>query len=120
MGKKAKVENPFVGIWRIVSMSGFDEKYLHEEVQAFVEFDERNTGEFEFGCVHGYMDCRLTSREGQPAIEWTWDGNDEIDQAQGRGWAVLKGGELHGIIFFHQGDDFDFVAKKKGGKKTKR
>jgi hypothetical protein len=37
---------------------------------------------------------------------------DEMDPAQGRGWAVLKGDELHGRIFFHQGDDYGCVAKR--------
>jgi hypothetical protein len=41
--------------------------------------------------------------------------------AQGRGWAVVEGDELHGMIFFHGGDDSEFVAKKRtSGKKTKR
>ncbi len=40
------------------------------------------------------MDCRLTTRDGEPAVEWTWDGNDEMDQAQDRGWTVVKGDEL--------------------------
>ena len=62
--------------------------------------------------VHGQMDCRLTTRDGEPAVEWTWDGNDEMDPAQGRGWAVVRGGELHGMIFFHGGDDSEFVARK--------
>lgn len=57
------------------------------------------------------MDCRLTIRDGETAVEWTWDGNDEMDPAQGRGWAVVKGNELHGMIFFHGGDDSEFVAK---------
>src|SRR5262249_37304534 len=48
----------------------------------------------------------------EAAVESTWDGNDEMDPAQGRGWAVLKGDELHGMIFFHQGDDSGFVAKR--------
>jgi hypothetical protein len=43
-----------------------------------------------------------------------------MDRAQGRGWAVVKGDELHGMIFFHGGDDSVFVEKKKGEKKTKR
>ena len=43
-----------------------------------------------------------------------WDGNAEMDAAQGRGWAVLKGDKLHGMIFFHGGDDSEFVAKKAG------
>ena len=40
-----------------------------------------------------------------------------MDPAQGRGWAGLKGDELHGMIFFHGGDDSEFVAKKKAMKR---
>jgi len=36
-----------------------------------------------------------------------------MDAAQGRGWAVVTDDELHGMVFFHQGDDSEFVAKKK-------
>jgi len=32
----------------------------------------------------------------------------------------VKGDELNGMIFFHLGDDSEFVAVKKDGKKTKR
>lgn len=117
MAKKAKVENPFVGIWRIVLMPDFDEKYLHEEVQAFIEFDDRGNGEFQFGYVHGFMDCRLTRLISESVVEWTWDGNDEMEPAQGRGIAAIKGKELHGTIFFHQGDDYGFVARKSLRKK---
>jgi hypothetical protein len=38
-----------------------------------------------------------------------------MDPAQGRGWAVRKGDELHGMIFFHSGDDSEFVAKNAEG-----
>ena len=88
--------------------------------EGYVQFDDKGGGEFHFGYVHGDMDCRLTTRDGEPAVEWTWDGNDEMDPAQGRGWAVVKGEELHGMIFFHGGDDSEFVAKKaKEGKRKK-
>ena len=121
MAKKSKATNPFVGRWRIVSMSEWDEEYLHEEVQAYIEFDERESGEFHFGHVQGFMDCRSTQRDSEPAVEWTWDGNDDMDSVQGRGWAVLKGAELRGMIFFHQGDESEFVAKKvKTSRRTKR
>jgi hypothetical protein len=43
---------------------------------------------------------------------------DEMDPCTGRGWAVLEGDELHGMIFFHQGDESGFVAKR--GKTSKR
>src|ERR1700722_2019299 len=122
---KSKKESPFVGRWRIVSMSAWDEDFIDEEEEGFFEFDENGSGEFHFGYVHGHMDCRLTTRDGEPAVEWTWDGNDEMDPAQGRGWAVVKNGELHGMIFFHSGgDDSEFVAKRVAapgsGKRKKR
>ena len=28
-----------------------------------------------------------TQRDGRPAVEWTWEGNDEENGASGRGWA---------------------------------
>ena len=95
-------------------MSAWDEGYINEEAEGYFEFDDRGGGQFHFGYVHGDMDCRLTTRDGEPAVEWTWNGNDEMDPAQGRGWAVVRGGELHGMIFFHgAGDDSEFVAKRK-------
>jgi hypothetical protein len=110
---KPKPKSPFAGRWRIVSMSAWDEAYIDEEEEGFFEFDEKGSGQFHFGYVHGNTDCRLTTRDGEPAVEWTWDGNDEMDTAQGRGWAVVKDEELHGMIFFHSaGDDSEFVAKK--------
>lgn len=111
MAKKSKEANPFLGRWRIISMSAWDEDYIDEEEEGYFEFDDKDGGEFHFGYVHGHMDCRFTTRDGEPAVEWTWDGNDEMDPAQGRGWAVVKGNELHGMIFFHGGDDSEFVAK---------
>jgi hypothetical protein len=111
MGKK-KQESPFTGRWRIVSMSAWDDDFLDEEVEAYIEFNDRGWGDFHFGNVQGNMDCRQTSRDGEPAVEWSWDGNAEMDAAQGRGWAVLRGDELHGMIFFHGGDDSEFVARR--------
>jgi hypothetical protein len=117
MGKaKPKPKSPFEGRWHL-SMPGWDEKYINAEVQAFLEFAADGTGEFQFGYVHGWMNCRLTTRDGQPAVEWTWEGNDEMDPAMGRGWAVLKGDELHGMILFHDGDDSEFVATRTEGQK---
>jgi hypothetical protein len=119
MAKKTKATNPFTGRWRIISMSAWDEDYIDAEEEGFFEFDDKESGEFHFGYVHGHMDCRLTTRDGEPAVEWTWDGNDEMDPAQGRGWAVVRGDGLHGMIFFHSGgDDSEFVAKKATKKKT--
>ena len=96
-------------------MSAWDEDYIDEEEEGYFEFDEKGSGEFHFGYVHGHMDCRLTTRDGEPAVEWTWDGNDEMDPAQGRGWAVVKGDELHGMIFFHGRRRFRVRGEKGNG-----
>jgi hypothetical protein len=111
-GQKRKQESPFMGLWHSVSMSGWDEDYVNEEVQAFIEFGADRMGEFQVGLTSGNIDYRITERGGLPAAEWTWEGMDEMDPRTGRGWAVLEGDELHGMIFFHQGDESGFVAKR--------
>jgi hypothetical protein len=58
------------------------------------------------------MDCRVTHRDGQPAVEFSWDGNDETEQVFGRGWAVLDDDGLNGMIFFHLGDETSFTARR--------
>ena len=108
---KTRPESTFTGRWRIVSMSAWDKDFIDEEEEGYFEFGALGGGEFHFGFVHGNLDGKPTIRDGEPAVEWTWDGNDEMDSAQGRGWAVVRGDELHGMIFFHGGDDSEFVAR---------
>src|SRR5262245_27053846 len=105
---KAKPINPFVGRWRITHMDQWEQAFVDAEVEGYFELDAENTCEFQFGYVRGVMDCRLGARDGRPGDEWTWDGNDEMDPAQGRGWAVIKGDELHGTFVFHRGDESGF------------
>jgi hypothetical protein len=84
------------------------------EVPAFIEFRPRGTGEFQFILVSGWIDYRLVERDGKPAVEWSWDGSDEMDPCSGRGWAVLEAPRrLVGRIFFHRGDDSAFKAEKR-------
>ena len=110
--KKSKPKSPFLGRWRIITMSAWENEYLDEEVQAFFEFEETGSGSFQFGYIQGLMDCRTTSREGKPAIEFSWEGGDGADGTPltGRGWAILQEDKLHGMIFIHQGDASEFVA----------
>jgi hypothetical protein len=39
--------------------SSWDEDYLHEEVQAYIEFEKNGKGEFQFGYVQKQMDSSL-------------------------------------------------------------
>jgi hypothetical protein len=92
----------------------WDEDYFNEEVQAFIELEDNRTGKFQFGYVSGDIDWRPGMRDGQQAVEWTWEGGDGADgrPLTGRGWAKLEGEELHGMIVIHLGDESDFVAKR--------
>ena len=120
MAKKVTAPNPFTGRWRIVSMDAWDQEYVDEEEEGYLEFTDQGCGEFHFGYVHGQMDCHLTTRDGVPAVEWTWDGNDEMDAAQGRGWLVLKGDELTGMLFIHFGEESGIVLKRESEKKPRK
>jgi len=108
--KSKPKQSPFTGRWRIVSMTNWDNDFMDEEVPAYIEFDAKRRGDFQFGYVQGRMDCRVGERDGLPEVEFTWDGNDEMDPAHGRGRAELHGDRLEGRIHFHGGDESGFTA----------
>ncbi len=47
-------------------------------------YSEQN-GEFVFGTVSGFMDCRHSENDGVHKVEFSWEGTSEMDQACGRG-----------------------------------
>ena len=96
-------------------MSAWEDDYLDEEVEAFIEFGEDDIGSFQFGYVSGQIDFTATQRDGKPAVEFSWDGGDGADGTplSGRGWAVLENDGLNGMFFIHLGDESEFVAKRK-------
>ena len=112
---KGKAKSPFTGRWQIVSMTEWDEDYLDEEVEAYIQLGADGLGSFQFGYVQGDIDYRTTMRDGQPAVEFSWEGGDGADGSPqtGRGWAVLADGKLKGMILIHRGDESGFVASRK-------
>jgi hypothetical protein len=101
----------FVGRWRITSMEVWDELDLLGP--AFIEFDSRNGGMFQFVAVSGDIAYRVSTEEGEAIIEWSWLGDDG-EETGGRGWAVREGNNLAGHIYLHRGDDSAFVATPDG------
>ena len=98
------------GKWRITSMDLWDQDEIDLVGPAFIEF-RGQSGQFRFIAVEGWMDCRHKAKNGRPHVEFSWDGNDELDPARGRGWAKLeRDGSLTGRIYIHQGDDSGFKA----------
>ncbi len=113
---KRKPRNPFPGRWRIRWMDPWDQDYVDEEVEGFIEFEPKGLGSFQFGYVQGQIDYRTTNRDGKPAVEFSWEGGDGADGTPltGRGWAVVGCDELNGMICIHLGDESDFRATKIG------
>ena len=62
--------------------------------------------------VQAQLDYRVVVRDALPAVEFSFHGFDEGDEVMGRGWAVLEDDRLRGRLFFHQGDDSAFGAKR--------
>jgi hypothetical protein len=91
---KRKAKSSIEGCWNIVSVSGWDEEHPHVQEQAFIDIGPEDIGDFHFGYVRGDMDCRAAERDGKPAVEFTWEGNNHTGHAFGRGWAVLDVDEL--------------------------
>jgi hypothetical protein len=117
---KSKPKNWVTGRWLIESMTEWDRDFIDAEVRGYVEFVATNSGDFQFGYVQGQIDYRLGERDGKPAVEFSWDGHDEMDPEHGRGWLVLEGDELKGMFCFHDGDDSGIVLKREPEKKTKQ
>ncbi len=96
------------GKWRITAMPGYEADYPDMMEPAYILFEGQGAGEFAFGCVtasiYGAGDAN--------AVEFTWDGNDEMDEASGYGSAELQpDGTITGQICFHGGDEVNFTAR---------
>lgn len=77
----------------------------------------KNGGDFALDCLTGAMHGRC---EGD-AIEFAWDGSDEMVPATGNGLAEkLDDGSLEGKISLEGGDDIPFVARWLASSSTAR
>jgi hypothetical protein len=94
-------------------MELWDRDYLDMEVPAFLRFGDGLMGEFQFGLVRGWIDCRVSLEGEYPRVEFSWEGADELEPVTGRGWAELREGRLEGRIYIHRGTDSSFIAKSR-------
>jgi hypothetical protein len=92
------------GKWRGVEIPDYDMAVPG----AYILFG-MSGGEFAFDCLTGSIHGVC---EGD-AVEFTWEGNDEMEPASGRGWAELQDdGSLEGEIYLDNGDDIAFIARR--------
>ena len=96
------------GKWRIAKMPDYTSDYPDMVEPAYILFDGKGSGEFAFGCVAGVVHGAGNTKN----VEFSWTGNDEMDEACGSGWVELQpNGSLKGQICFSGGDKANFIAK---------
>ena len=110
--RHALVTSPLLGRWRIVEMELWNPEALNLLGPAQLVLERGGSGRMNFIAVELSLDHEPVERDGREGVEFTFDGFDEGDRVSGRGWAVLDGRQLRGRIFFHQGDDSAFVARR--------
>lgn len=104
----------FSGTWYISKMEMWEEDYFNMEGQAFIEIAPNGSGHFQFGLVSGYIDGKLINHGQTEILDFTWEGNDENDDALGSGWIKLKEKDIiEGRIKFHMGEASGFSARLK-------
>ena len=112
MRKKTNPKNRFRGRWRITSMTEWDQDFVDAEVPGYINFANDGLGDFQFGYVRCDIDWRETERDDEPAVEFSFEGMDEMTPCSGHGWATLDDCRLDGMICFHRGDESGFAAMR--------
>jgi len=104
----------FGGVWRITRMDKWDQDSVDLVVPGQVRFEiGSRLGSLYFIAVEGGLDCFYSMRDARPFVEFCWRGGDDGRPANGRGWATLvRDDELLGHLFFQQGMDSSFSAKR--------
>lgn len=99
------------GRWQIVEMDLWDRDAIDLLGPAFIEIRADGFGSFRFIAVEGDIDGRHVERDGRPAVEFSWLGVEDNDDASSRGWARLETDDsLVGHIYLDRGDDSGFRA----------
>ena len=101
-----------MGRWRITEMELWELDDLDLLGPAQIALERGGRSRMNFIAVDLLLDYQLARRNNRDGVEFTFDGSDEGDRVSGRGWAALDGQKLRGRIYFHQGDDSDFVARR--------
>jgi hypothetical protein len=98
------------GKWRVVQTPDCD----MAGPSSYILF-AKDGGEFALDCLTGSIHGRC---EGD-AVEFTWDGSDEMEPATGHGWAGTRAdGSLEGEISLEGGDDIAFIARRSATSST--
>jgi len=96
------------GKYEITEMELWDKKDIDLTEMGYFNISGAR-GQFHFICVDGQMDIR---KQDGNNYKFSWGGNDECTPASGFGDFAHKDDTLIGRIYFHDGDDSSFIARK--------
>jgi hypothetical protein len=114
MIKENPISNRYIGTWRILELEPWDNASIDLVVPGYISFREDNQGAFQFGAVRGDLTYRIAPYQETDRLEFAWEGANETDPVRGRGWAMIKDGQLQGRIYFHAGDESSFLVEDEG------
>ena len=101
------------GKYKITEMEQWDLDFIDAQGDGYIDFGSDGIGSFMFGYVDGDIDYRKSKGTQESKVEFSWSGNDEMDEASGRGWfEAVSGDEIYGVLCFHMGDESWVKAKK--------
>jgi hypothetical protein len=66
-------------------MEQWDQDFIDLVVPGYMTFRKDHRGEFQFGAVHGRIDYRIEPYQETERLEFSWEGEDEMDPVSGRG-----------------------------------
>ena len=82
-----------------------DQEYFDLVEPGYVLLDNNDQGQFIFGTVNGFIDCRYDNKKSPERVEFLWEGTSEYDPVCGRGWFEMKAEDsISGMLFIHNGD----------------
>lgn len=110
----------YEGMWHITEMETWDDDYMNMEVQAYIQIERNGSSEFQFGLVSGAIDGEIVKTGGGDRFEFTWDGNDECDEASGSGRLEMESkNKLEGRLKIHHGDSSTLAAERAPKRKAR-
>jgi hypothetical protein len=110
----------YEGTWQIKEMEMWDDDYLNLEVEAYIRIRRDGGGDFQFGLVSGQIEGEDVKTGDGDRFEFTWDGNDECDEASGSGWLEMESKDrLEGKLKIHHGDSSTLAAERAPKSKTR-
>lgn len=80
---------------------------------SYVDLEARVRADHPPRSIRRLVGVRYGTRDGSACTEFSWEGNNDNDPGNGRGWATFgTAARLVGHIFIHGSDDSGFVAER--------